>query len=475
MNSIQRGKKEKFCQKRFVDEKIWEVKKKMKMEEKVIEIGKSSARAPKSSLVGTAVLLALLAVFTALAVVPIIASAEEEVEVRVNTPAYVEETFTATIGVDNVTDFNSGQFDLSFNSSVVNVTEVREGNIEGEEVAVTWDLFDSDTVRVLVNMPLGVGVTGSGYLAEIEFDVKGGCSEKSTLDLSNGMLVDTEAKEIDAEWYGDEVTVLCPVVTVDAPAYVEGTFTSTIRIDNVTDLNSGQFDLSFNSSVVNVTDVREGEIEGEAVPVFDWSFFDADTIRVLVKLSGVEGASGSGYLAEVEFEVKGGCSEKSTLDLSNGMLVDTEAKEIEAEWHDAAVTVVPVFDTGEGTYPSISGTHKGTITPSTDIPVHKMYTYPCIGTGGHSEYVKIWNATWEGVEAYWDGYTGDWHNIVFSEPFTLKSGETYSYTIITGSYPQIHHTDELEVESGTGTIRCTEFVDINGNVYTEWIPAIKLW
>ena len=450
MNSIQRGKKEKFCQKRFVDEKIWEVKKKMKMEEKVIEIGKSSARAPKSSLVGTAVLLALLAVFTALAVVPIIASAEEEVEVRVNTPAYVEETFTATIGVDNVTDFNSGQFDLSFNSSVVNVTEVREGNIEGEEVAVTWDLFDSDTVRVLVNMPLGVGVTGSGYLAELEFEVKGGCSEASMLVLSNGMLVNTEAEKIEAEWYSDEVTVFCPVVSVDAPEYVEEIFNATIRIDNVTEFNSGQFDLSFDSTVVDVTEVREGEIEGEAVSV-TWDFFDSDTVRVLVNMPLGVGVGGSGYLAELEFEVKGRNGAKSSLAFSNCMLVNIEAEEIDADWHDAEVTVLLlVFDTGEGTYPSIFGTHEGTITPSKDIPVQKMYTYPCAGTGGHSEYVKIWNATWEGVEAHWIGYIGDYHNIVFSEPFTLKSGETYNYTIITGSYPQIHHTDELEVESGTG-------------------------
>jgi squalene-hopene/tetraprenyl-beta-curcumene cyclase len=46
------------------------------------------------------------------------------------------------------------------------------------------------------------------------------------------------------------------------------------------------------------------------------------------------------------------------------------------------------FDTGNGTYPSIMGTHNGTITPSKDISVSKMYTYPCASTGGHSEYVK---------------------------------------------------------------------------------------
>ena len=334
----------------------------MKMEEKVIGIGigKSSARTPKSSLVGITVLLALLAVFASLAFVPVIASASQEVEVRVNAPAYVEETFTATIGMDNVTDFNSGQFDLSFDSSVVNVIDVRDGEIDGIAVPVfDWSFLDADKVRVLVKLPGVDGASGSGYFAEVEFEVKGGCSEKSTLVLSNGMLVDTEAEEIEAEWYDDEVTVFCPVVSVDAPEYVEEIFNATIRIGNVTDFNSGQFDLSFDSNVVNVTAVKEGEIDGVAVPVFDWSFFDADTIRVLVKLPGVDGASGSGYLAEVKFEVKGGCSEKSTLDLSNGMLVDTEAKGIDAEWYGNEVTVLcPVVTVDapayvEGTFTSI--------------------------------------------------------------------------------------------------------------------------
>ncbi len=263
-------------------------------------------------------------------------------------------------------------------------------------------------------------------------------------------------------------------VTVNAPAYVEETFNVTIDVDSITNFNSAQFDLSFNSSVVNVTDVRDGEIDGEAVPIFMWDFVDADTVRVLVSLPLGEGVSGSGCLAEVEFEVKGKSGEESVLDISNGQLADAEAEEIEAEWYDDEVTVkVPVFDTGEGTYPSIFGRHKGKILPSKDVPVHKMYTYSCIGTGGHSEYVKIWNETWDGVEAHWNGYTGDYHNIVFGEPFTLYAGETYNYIIKTGSYPQIRHTDELEVDSGT--ITCEEFVDANGRVYTDWIPAIKLW
>lgn len=130
-----------------------------------------------------------------------------------------------------------------------------------------------------------------------------------------------------------------------------------------------------------------------------------------------------------------------------------------------------IFDTGPGTYPSISGVHNGTITPSQDIAVNGLYTYPCTGTGGHTEYIKIGNATWN-ESAHWMGYKSDWHNITFDKTVVLRANETYDYTIHTGSYPQIHHTSALPTASGW--INCTEFVDANGRRYTDWIPAIRL-
>jgi len=132
-----------------------------------------------------------------------------------------------------------------------------------------------------------------------------------------------------------------------------------------------------------------------------------------------------------------------------------------------------VFDTGAGTYPSISGIHNGTITPNVDIAIDMIYTYPCAGTGGHTKYAAFsyTNGTLI-AEAYWNGYVGDWYNISFSESFTLHANETYNYTIRTGSYPQIIHEPSKDVTGGT--ITCDEFTDVNGNVYTDWIPAIRL-
>ena len=133
----------------------------------------------------------------------------------------------------------------------------------------------------------------------------------------------------------------------------------------------------------------------------------------------------------------------------------------------------PVFDTGEGTYPSISGTHNGTIKTNQTINVNKLYTYPCPGTGGHTEYVRIWNSSWEGIEARWKGYLGDWHNISFNQSFMLIKNETYNYTVRTGSYPQIIH-EQKHITSDGSLITCEEFIDANGKKYDDWIPAIKL-
>ena len=126
----------------------------------------------------------------------------------------------------------------------------------------------------------------------------------------------------------------------------------------------------------------------------------------------------------------------------------------------------------ENPYPSISGTHTGTITPTRYITVQKLYIYPCAGTGGHTEHVRIYgNAIDE--SASWTGYDEDCDTLTFDSSFTLEGGNTYNYEIITGSYPQIHHTSALQTENGW--INCTQFTDANGKDYDDWIPAIKLF
>ena len=136
-------------------------------------------------------------------------------------------------------------------------------------------------------------------------------------------------------------------------------------------------------------------------------------------------------------------------------------------------TPAQIFDTGrpENPYPSISGKFIGTIRTNTKIIAKKLYTYPCEGTGGHTEHAIICNSTWCAY-AEWKGYKEDWMNIYFNKTVILMPYETYNITIVTGSYPQIHHKSVLK--TAHGWINCTKFIDANEKVYYDWIPAIKL-
>ena len=139
-----------------------------------------------------------------------------------------------------------------------------------------------------------------------------------------------------------------------------------------------------------------------------------------------------------------------------------------------------IFDTGApaNPYPSIFGTHNGTIKPNQTITVSKLYTYPCEGTGGHTESIQLYEDNTLIANGTWKGYKSDWnnitiHNLTGEVPYvTLLKEHKYNYTIHTGSYPQIHHNTSLL--TANGWINCTKFTDANGKIYKDWIPAIQL-
>jgi hypothetical protein len=268
-------------------------------------------------------------------------------QVCVNAPEAVSGTFDATIEIYSAADLDSGQFDLWFDSSVVNVTGVSSGSIDGTAVPVgsNWtvmhgtDRWDCDKlVRVVFDMSGVTGVSGSGTLATIHFTVTGASGDTSALAVSDGLLVDTGSDELSAFWFDDLVTVGVPV-TVNAPESVSGTFDATIDIADVINLDSGQFDLSFDAGVVNVTGVSEGSIDATEVGLDGWTFTDSDTVRVIFNIPGATGVSGSGSLVTIHFEVTGTSGDTSALAISDGLLVDTESGRMPSVWIDDGVRV----------------------------------------------------------------------------------------------------------------------------------------
>ncbi len=260
-------------------------------------------------------------------------------QVSVDVPEIVSDAFDVEIDIYDVTDIDSGQFDLTFDPAVVNVTGVSSGEIDGITIPIdSWNFTDAGTIRVLFGPSEVTGVAVDGQIATISFEIVGTAGDTSVLELSHGSLVDRGLNETSALWFGCEVMIGVSVA-VNAPEVITDAFTATIDVGDISDMNGGQFDLTFDPSVVNVTAVNAGDIGGTTVPIANWRFMDADTVRVLFKLSSASGVSGTGSVATIEFAVSGSQGDTNVLDISNGLLSDTGADEIPAVWIDGGVTV----------------------------------------------------------------------------------------------------------------------------------------
>jgi hypothetical protein len=126
------------------------------------------------------------------------------------------------------------------------------------------------------------------------------------------------------------------------------TFIVNINIGQVTNLNSYQFDLTYNNSVIQVIGdeggegVTDGKIGTRVFPVLVWGFVPAGTpghVRVLGHIPGISVATGQGYLAQIRFKVVGTAGQNSTLILSGVKLIDPEIREIVFATQNGAITV----------------------------------------------------------------------------------------------------------------------------------------
>lgn len=127
-------------------------------------------------------------------------------------------------------------------------------------------------------------------------------------------------------------------VSIDAPEFVSGTFDVEIGIEDVENLKSGHFNLSFDPDVVEPTVIRSGEIGGASVTA-DGDPDDSSPVNITVSVTGGSGASGDGSLATVRFRAVGADEVSTSLNMSDGNLTDTEGNQIDAEWTGGTVTI----------------------------------------------------------------------------------------------------------------------------------------
>ena len=227
------------------------------------------------------------------------AQEEENVSVIVNAPEFVSGTFDVTIDIYDVVDLTSGNFDLSFDPEVVTVLDVEPlGSIDGTEFKVQRNVV-GDKVIVIFSLPDAGLVSGSGYLATINFEVVGNDGDTSALEISDELLVThtsdgrlvsgdrPEIGEINADWSGDVVTVGDAGTATTASTPVQ---TATPRSTHPSSLDSGV------GSVTTSTSGAE-HVSDAAVPVGTSERDEPDVWDVLAEYNFIEIYSFIGLLA----------------------------------------------------------------------------------------------------------------------------------------------------------------------------------
>ena len=137
-------------------------------------------------------------------------AATSGVSVTIDAPVGVvpESDFPASINISDITDFDACNYDVTFDASVLRLDDVTSGLIGSTTIPV--DLYNevaSGTHRIIQNVPGLVGVSGSGYLAELHFHVIGAAGDSSLVGPSNGVISDIAAGEIEATWVGGSVSI----------------------------------------------------------------------------------------------------------------------------------------------------------------------------------------------------------------------------------------------------------------------------
>ena len=132
------------------------------------------------------------------------------VSVTINAPPRVppNTNFTVSVDIANVTAFDSASYDINYNSTLFRFDGVTAGDINGTAIPVDlYNQVNPQTCTIVQNLPGLTGVSGSGRLAVLHFRSIGASGTSGAINISNGALSDTEAREIYATWLGDNVEI----------------------------------------------------------------------------------------------------------------------------------------------------------------------------------------------------------------------------------------------------------------------------
>ena len=177
-------------------------------------------------------------------------------------------------------------------------------------------------------------------------------------------------------------------VTVDAPTKVTAgdDFTARVNITGVTNFDACDYVVVFDSNVLRLDSVSDGDIGGTTIPVVATKEFSAGRIKVVENVAGTPGITGSGYLAVLHFHAL--ASGDIDIRLEDGCLSDNAAAEIPASWGSDSVNEPAGSTPPPSSEPSPEPTpapapepssQEPTSAPASETPATAEFNWPLIG------------------------------------------------------------------------------------------------
>ena len=125
-----------------------------------------------------------------------------------------DHTFTATVDITAVTNLDAASYEVMFDSTLLELTDVTAGTIDTTAIPVDHIVDITGGKRIVQSVPGTGGVSGEGTLATLHFTVLAGSGNCCNINLQNGSLSDKDANYIVASWTGDSAGI--PVLLGDA-------------------------------------------------------------------------------------------------------------------------------------------------------------------------------------------------------------------------------------------------------------------
>jgi hypothetical protein len=226
-------------------------------------------------------------------------------------------TITAPIRITNATILGGCEINITYNSSVVYVTDVTPGDMD----LLAYNI-DNESMWVYVNAINVSGQSGDATLACINLTAMGYVGDVSPLNITTATLLDTDYNEIAYMVCNGSFTIQPPSVATISIGNGSGIVTIPIAIENAVNVGACDITLRYNASVVNVTSVTGGDMD---VTVANLEHVHEGFVRIGTFQTDNPGLNGNIIFANVMFEPVGAIGDTCSLNLSVNTFKDATA------------------------------------------------------------------------------------------------------------------------------------------------------